>query len=333
MSIPVAPAEVISLIGASNTFAILPHEDPDAEALGSAIALQRTLTKQNKAATIFCSGNISLKLPILFGADDFIREVTPRSLELLEGSDLIIICDTNRASRVGCWYEPLLKAMIHIDVLAIDHHIGNYSFDYVWCDPSSSSTAEMLTYLIRKLIGEIPSDIAVCLATGIIGDTGHFTNTNSTSIALETVGYLVRQGANLNHISLYLDSAGRHSAVKLRGKVLSSTQADFNGRYVWASINHRILKRYKVEESELEGLSSYLRTIDGVQISAVFLSGPLNRLVLVYDLLPDLMSNQCAPIFRRWGSQTSSWMYSSIDLTSTQFAIAEKVYTLMTEQN
>jgi len=330
MSNLVVPEVVITLISKCNNAAILIHKDPDADALGSAIALQRTLKNQNKLATIFCSGNISPKLQILFGIDDLVQEVSSWSLELLESSDLVLICDTREPSRLGDWYEPLSKVMTHINVLAIDHHRDTFPFKYTWTDPSSSSTAEMMTNLIQKLNGKISSDIALCLAAGIVSDTGNFRNTNSTSTALETVAYLVRQGANLNQISLALDSVGRFNAVKLRGKAISRTHTDFDGKYAWTVITHSMLERYKVKENELEGLSSYLRSIDGIQISAVFFEQTPQqiRVSLRSNIEYDVQS-----ITRLYpgggGHKQAAGCTVPLDLLSAQIAIAERVHTLL----
>jgi bifunctional oligoribonuclease and PAP phosphatase NrnA len=326
----IVPEKIIALVSKCIRAAILVHEDPDADALGSAIALQRTLRSQNKTATIFYSGDISPKLQILFSVDDLVQEVTPRSLNLFESSNLIIICDTREPSRLGDWYEPLQKVMAHIDILSIDHHVGKPPFNYVWSDPSFSSTSEMMTCLIQKLNWKISSDIAICLAAGIMSDTGNFTNTNSTSTALETVAYLVQQGANLNRISLILNSSGSFTAAKLRGEAISRAQADFDGKYVWTAISHDMFERYKTNESDLEGLGSYLRAIDGVQISAVF-----------YEQTPQqtrvsLRSND------RYDVQSIASQYSGggghkqaagcivqLDPGGTQIAIAERVQALL----
>jgi phosphoesterase RecJ-like protein len=333
MSNMVVPEKIITLIIKCNNAAIMIHKDPDADALGSAIALQRILRSQNKAATIFCSGDISPKLQILFGIDDLVREVSSGSLNLLEGSDLVIVCDTREPSRLGDWYQPLLKVMAHIDVLTIDHHEGTYPSDYVWNEPTSSSTAEMMTNLIQKLNWKISNDIAVCLAAGIVSDTGYFKNSNTTSTALEAVAYLVRRGANLEQISLIFDAPGKFTTVKLRGEAIRRTQADFDGKYVWTTISRNLLERYKAKESELEGFGSYLRTIDGVQIAAVFYeqASQQTRVSLRSNAGYDVQS-----IARQYsgggGHRQAAGCTVPLNLQDVSAAIANRVYVLLIEE-
>jgi phosphoesterase RecJ-like protein len=264
------PDSIVALMVRCTNVAILVHKDPDADALGSALALQQALRSQSKTAEIFYSGSISTKLDLLFQVNGLIKEVTSSSLNLFETSDLIILCDTREPSRIGDWYEPLLNVMSNIETLSIDHHEGTYSFKYIWNESTFSSTAEMVTHLIKVLDWGISFDIAVCLAAGIVSDTGNFTYTNSTSSALETVAYLVELGANLNYISSILDSPGKLSTLRLWSEAVLKSREAFDGKYVWTTISHNMLNTYIAQERDLEGLGSYLRAIDGVQIAAVF---------------------------------------------------------------
>jgi len=315
------------LLAGSQRVAIIPHIRPDADALGSALALWHALLSQHKAAAVLSGGSIPDTLRFLPGFHQLITTASSDARDLLRACDLIVVCDTQEASLLGDWWPLIEGRMETTPVIVIDHHRGTPAWGTAWIDQNASSTAEMVTTLLRTMDWPVSAATAQCLAAGIIGDTSHFTNSNSTAEALEATAYLVRQGADLNAISSYLDSAGRVAKVQLWGEALQGIHSEYAGRYVSAAITQRMLHRYGVEEHEIEGLSNFLRTIEGVAIAAVFFEQAPARIRVS---LRAVAGYDVQAIARRYptggGHQVAAGCTLDMNLDDAQREIAQQVY-------
>jgi phosphoesterase RecJ-like protein len=268
MEITAPMQRIVGLLKASHHIAVVPHNRPDVDALGSALALCLALSKWGKSARIYGS-NVPNFLSFLPGFDQYVVTMSNDSLDLVKRSDLILICDTHEPSRLGDWEPTIVEMMATTATAAIDHHPDQPFFSIEWIEPSASSTAEMITTMLRKSRHKMTSDIAQCLAAGILGDTGHFRNANSSRNALDATAYLVGHGADLNQISSFLDTSGSVSKVRLWGEAMRAVTTACEGRYIWTSITQAMLQRYEAIENQANGLSDHLRAVENVAVAAV----------------------------------------------------------------
>jgi len=265
------PDQILDSIVRSKRVAVVPHNRPDVDALGSSLAIVSALNASGRDAKVYAGGDILSKLRFLPGFSTQVEtEMTEDSLSKFTASDLVIVADTHEPTRVGVWWQAIQNLDTTHSVIVIDHHRDNDGLGNGWVDPEASSTSEMVFWLLERLQWPITQDIAVCLAAGIVGDTSHFTNSNSSADVLRAAAYLVERGADLHDISMHLDDAGKIAKVRLWGQALADVKSDFGGQYVWTSIALDMLSTFGVKEYELEGLSNYLRTIHGVAIAAAF---------------------------------------------------------------
>jgi phosphoesterase RecJ-like protein len=266
------PTFWLDALAASRQVAIIPHDKPDADAVGSALGLKIALEQHGKRAAVLTERDVADNLLFLPEFSSLLRGPSEHSLAFLGTADLVVICDTHEPTLLTTWMAELEKEVPGRTIIVVDHHAAKAKvlFRDAWIDPTKAATAQMLFDLMERLEWPITSDIATCLLAGILGDTYQFSNTNTNATVLHIAAELVACGADIAAINALLFSPGRIEKVRLWGKLLNSMQSLFEGRVVAIAVTQRLLEAYGVEEKELSNLSNYLKFIRGVQIAVVF---------------------------------------------------------------
>lgn len=263
---------LIETIRGSKQVALIPHERPDADALGATLGLALSLAAQGKTARVLVGEFAQPSLRFLPGFAELAVERSPDSEAYLAACDLTLVCDTHEPTLLGPWLESLQRALAKdaSAVAVIDHHRpgGELIFSRGWIDPSYSSTCEMTLVALERLGWPLDAPIASDLMAGLMWDTARFTNANTQPRTLTNAATLVGAGVDVVDLSGRLFSLGAPDEVRLRGEVFASIQLAFAGRYVWALIRRETLDKLGLDESALSGLTNDLRLIDGVVVAA-----------------------------------------------------------------
>ncbi|MBT4869885.1 MAG: bifunctional oligoribonuclease/PAP phosphatase NrnA, partial [Polaribacter sp.] len=163
---------------------IVGHRNPDGDAMGSSMALKYYLDKKGHQATVIVPNEYPEFLHWLPGADKVYRfdKQNSQSLRLLNASDIVFLLDFNALHRVGFDMQATLEKYKN-DFVMIDHHQQPDSVKYMYSDVTICSTSQMV-YQFIEMNGDldlIDPDIASCLYTGIMTDTGSFRFRSTTS--------------------------------------------------------------------------------------------------------------------------------------------------------
>ena len=190
------------------------HLNPDGDALGSALAMSHYLTSLEIPNEIICHHAAPRNLHFLPGVD-LVHQVPQ-----LEFHDLGIILDLDTLERLGDtapFFEKLPRLVV------IDHHVPHEApGDLRIVDTSAPATALILTRLLRDLGATFSSEIATCLLTGIVTDTGSFKFRNTTPEALSLSATLLEHGADLNQISEEVFQTKPLASARLLGHTLET---------------------------------------------------------------------------------------------------------------
>lgn len=153
--------------------------------------------------------------------------------------DLIIVLDAPDLDRLGKVYEEHPELFYETPVVNIDHHPSNDYFGAVnLVDLTATSTCEILVGVIEALGDSLMTeDVATCLLTGLITDTGSFQNSNTTPKSLTVSAQLVAAGGRQQEIVQYVYKTKPLSTLKLWGRALTKLQYDPEARLVWSSIS------------------------------------------------------------------------------------------------
>ena len=174
----------------SKKIVVIPHLSPDADALGSCLAIYHFFNK-NHEVSIISPNEYSEVLKFLPGENIIYRFdlSQDKSVKLINDAEVIFILDFNNLNRVRK-LSPYIKESDAIKIM-IDHHESPDDFaEYSYCDPSMSSTCEMVYNFLSKYNKDaIDKKIAECIYTGIVADTGSFRFPSTTSDTLIIINF------------------------------------------------------------------------------------------------------------------------------------------------
>ena len=246
----------------SEDVVLLPHINADGDALGAALALGLALADMGKQVDIL------------------LEEEVPSNLDFLPGQELIkttsrerygtaVNIDNGDISRLGK-REPLFRsARIR---LSIDHHATNRveaHFSYV--NTKAAATGEIVYDLIINYFKKsLNKDIAVCLYTAIVTDTGGFRYTNTTPETLMICANLMRQEIDFPYVIKKVFDMISYTKLYLMKKTINSLSLLENGKLAISYLTYEDIKNYDVKNDDFEGLVNIGRNLEGVEVS-VFL--------------------------------------------------------------
>ncbi len=249
-----------AIIENNQDFILFTHSNPDGDAIGSILAFYYLLEELNKTPTIYMNNSI------------------PYFYEFLVKKELRLVKDVNRKYKVGIVFDSGDKNRISetfdvkekVEILVnIDHHPTNNNFgDINIVDPKAASVTEILYEIIRKLKYEISLNVAECILTGLITDTGSFRFSNTSYKSLKIASDLVKKGANISKISKEIYEKRRMSSLKLMGISLSRLQLYKN--IGWSFIEEEDLKNNNASYEDIEGIIDLLRTLREADIVVLF---------------------------------------------------------------
>ena len=258
-----AAQQVASRILAGRRFLITSHRNPDGDALGSALALQRIIRKLGKEAEVIVRDDFSKPLHNIPGADGVtVAEKLPADYPT--GYDAMFTMECPEHERTGF---PVLPG----PVINIDHHLGNTMYGEVnYLDLEAPSVGEMVLRMNEHLGVEIDREIATAMYVSLATDTGFFRYSNTTLRAFEAAEKLVRAGADPGQISLWINESVSKASIKLLGLCLNSMQFFGNGRIATIDLPFRFFAEAGASAEDSEGIVNYGRVIDGVIVSVTF---------------------------------------------------------------
>jgi len=239
---------------------IFTHENPDADGIGSMLALYEFLKKQGK--DVECG--MKDPAPAVL---DFLPDID-KIQKLPNGKvyDLAILVDAAGKFRAG----TEIKAK---EVIRIDHHIGgNKESNYDFIDTYAPSTTFLIAKILRHWNEElIDKNIATNIYTGLITDTGSFRYNNVTEEAFELADFLVRKGVDPHYVANMIYERNKLSTIKLLQKTLSTLSLYENGKIASLIVERKYLQETGAIEEETEGFVNYARSIDGVEIAFIMI--------------------------------------------------------------
>ncbi|MBS1717493.1 MAG: bifunctional oligoribonuclease/PAP phosphatase NrnA [Armatimonadetes bacterium] len=235
------------------------HLNPDGDALGSALAASLFLDGLGVANEVLCHHAPPKNMEFLPG----ISRVRQRPKE--EKHDLALILDLESLERLGST-EPYFVECPRMVV--IDHHLPHHSpGDLRLVDTSAAATAAILGRLLLASGEKITPEIATCLLTGIVTDTGSFRFRNTNSEALSLAASLLEVGGNINLISEEVFQKRPYSSVRLYGHMLDTMSMEANNQLCYSRIHFEDFQVTGATDEDTEGFVNELLSIDTVQIA------------------------------------------------------------------
>ncbi|MFH1710079.1 MAG: bifunctional oligoribonuclease/PAP phosphatase NrnA [bacterium] len=253
--------EVIKAVKNAKTAIILTHTDPDGDAIWSMTALYIVLKGMGKKVTMYCRDQI----PEVY---KFLPESGKVKNSLDQGKfDLAIAVDCGDSKRTGNGID--LRAL-GSTVINIDHHPDNAEFGDINLIEKISSVSEALFKLFKKMGIKITKNVATCLYTGIMTDTGNFRYDYTTAETFDVAAELARAGAKISRISMAVYEAKTLSSVRILGAAMYRMETSQSGKVAWTVLPKQLMDSLGAKSEDLTGLVDQIRTIKGVEVAVLF---------------------------------------------------------------
>ncbi|MEE1962830.1 bifunctional oligoribonuclease/PAP phosphatase NrnA [Allomuricauda taeanensis] len=263
-----------SILSQPQKIVIVPHKNPDGDAMGSCLALYGFLKGMGHTAHVIAPNDYPKFLKWMPCNEMVINYEweTQRAQRLLDESSLIFTLDFNDLSRVGQMESALREAKA--DFIMIDHHQQPSDYAKVtYSDVSMSSTCEMVYNFIDFLGGaeQVTKEIATNLYTGIMTDTGSFKYRSTSSRTHRVVAELIDRGAENMEIHRQVFDTNSPSRLHLLGVALSNMVILPEYRTAYITLTQNELDAHDFKKGDTEGFVNYGLTLDDIVFALIFI--------------------------------------------------------------
>ena len=266
------------LIENAQEIVILTHMSPDGDAMGSSLGMMHYLRGLGKKATVVVPNSFPSFLAWMPGAQEVIvyEAHTKEANEVLEKAELAVCTDFNEPKRIGVVGDKLMT--LTCPKLLIDHHLHPADFADVTISYFDSPSASELVYrLIRQLNGQITKDVATCLYTGMMTDTGNFSFNSNHPEMYEIVGELVSLGVDKDAVYNAVFNSYSADRMRLMGYCLYQKMRIFP-EYHTALIylSRKELYKFNFQSGDAEGIVNLPLQIKDVYYSCFMREDKVN---------------------------------------------------------
>lgn len=246
------------IIKNNKSFIIVSHVIPDGDAIGSILAMTLALEKVGKKVYPVIKDKLPEKYSFLPGSERI-------SNNLPEKCDVAICLDCGDEERLGL--KDDVKTIADI-IVNIDHHKSNSFFgNFNFVDPQASSVGEILYFFIIEFID---IDIANCIYTSIITDTGSIGYSNTNSTCLNVLAKLIEIGVKPDLIRRKVFDTRSLESLKLLKLTLDTLEVLNDGKIACLYITDNIMKKSNAKDEDTDGLINYARDLKGVEVALLF---------------------------------------------------------------
>lgn len=249
------------------SFVLTSHIRPDCDALGSELGMAGLLKQLGKAVRIINGHPTPPNLAFIDperAIEVLHEQVQPQDIE----SDCLIVLDTSAWAQLGPMAD-VLRSFSGVK-LVIDHHVGEDDLGaQFFKETTAEATGHLVALLARKMGLEITRPMAIALFAAIATDTGWFRFGSTTSATYRIIADLLDSGAvpSAIYADLYeCDTIGR---VRLRGRILSRTESELDGRLVHTYVRKDDFAETGALPSDTEDAINLTLAIAGTQIAFI----------------------------------------------------------------
>ncbi len=252
-------SQVVELVESKRRFAITSHIRPDGDSLGSSLGLYWLLRALDKDVEVIMRDPVPHAYRQLPGANQV--RVTP-----------VVDCNYHAVFVIEC-SDISRPGLIDLEkqlVVNIDHHSTTALFGTInWIDSTASAVGEMIYNLCKATGVRVTKEIAECVYTALITDTGSFHYSNTTERTFKVASELVRTGVKPARTAEAVFASYPWSRIKLMGEVLSTARRDPTGRVASLRLSLDMQNRSSASDEDADGFVNYPLTVGEVEAVAL----------------------------------------------------------------
>ena len=311
---------VADLLATPKSIVITNHINPDGDAMGSALGLVRYLTKKGHKATVVVPNEYPKFLNWLPGNEDVITYETQSYMaeKAFASAEVLFSLDYNAPSRAG-GLQPLLIESKAKKIM-IDHHREPNDFvDFMFSDTSKSSTCQMIYEWIDDLgdIDQMDSEIAQCLYTGILTDSGSFRFSSTTAKTHRVVAHLLDLGVKPDEVHHKIYDTSTLARYKMLGIIIDTMEVFPEKGIAILRLSLEEMNRWNAQKGDTEGFVNYGLGLSGVN-TAIFLKEDVDKIKMSFRSKGDIDVNTLArKHFNGGGHKNAAGGMSPLSLTET----------------
>ena len=311
---------------------ITTHPKPDGDAMGSSLGLYHYLILKGHHVQVITPTDYPSFLQWMPGNDEVIifTQKQEESKKLIADADLIFCLDFNSLSRIYELGEPVRESKAK--KVLIDHHLEPEGFeDYRLWTTAACATAQLIYEFIVNVMNDrqfLNKDIASCLYTGIMTDTGSFRYRSTTSNVHRIVADLIDCGADNTLIhQLVYDDFSENRLRFLGHCLLNKLEVLYEYNSAIITITRGELEEYKISTGDTEGIVNYALSITGIRL-AILIIERQDVVKLSIRSTGNFPANEiCKKYFNGGGHKNAAGGFSSESVD----AVREKFNTILPE--
>ena len=273
-----------ALLDTPKSIVIVPHKNPDGDAIGSTLGLSHYLNYYNHNVTVIAPNDYPQFLKWIPGENDILHydRQTEEAKKLIATADLIFTLDFNALFRTGEMEEDLSQCSATF--VMIDHHQQPDDYaTFMYSDVSMSSTCEMVYNFIKALNDEdkIEANIATCLYTGIMTDTGSFRFASTSSNTHRIVANLIDKGAINAQIHNNIYDTNSYGRLQLLGCALNNLKIIESCNTAYITLSQKELDAHNFQKGDTEGFVNYGLSLEGIVFAAIFIENQQEGIIKI----------------------------------------------------
>ena len=255
-----APADLVRALKAARNVALVTHLNPDGDGLGAEAALALALEALGKRVAIL-NNDATPEQYAFLGLEER-RPQGPFVADLAVSLDCPVLERLGERGRAAFQAAPV--------TVVIDHHVAKEPFGHmVWISTASCATGEMIEALLPRLGVALTAPMATALYAAVVNDTGCFRHSNTDAEVFALAGRLLAAGAESREVNRRLLDERPLAMVRLQAHILDRLRVLAHGRAALVAVGVDDLKAFGATWEDTDGLAESLRSIAGVEVSAM----------------------------------------------------------------
>jgi bifunctional oligoribonuclease and PAP phosphatase NrnA len=253
--------QIVEAINNAQRIAISSHIRPDADSIGSSLALFFILKQMGKEVFLLNTDKAPFPLTELPGSQNIqYRQIYP------DPYDVVILVEGGTEERTG------MTHLEHYFTINIDHHASSaYESNINWVDPNAAAVAELVYQLAQRLGTDWTKEVGVNLYAAISSDTGSFKYSNTTAKSLKIASQLIEKCKfDPIEVSDLIFNSNHLEKVKMIQKVLATLELRYQNRIAMIDFKQKYLAQLSLKDIETEDVISIARSIQGVDVTLFF---------------------------------------------------------------
>ncbi len=265
---------VQQLLSQPQKIVIVPHKNPDGDAIGSTLALCHYLVNRGQEAVVVAPNDYPKFLKWMPGNENILNfeKQNSQAKEKIAEATVIFTLDFNHLGRIG-QMQSVLEGLT-VPFVMIDHHQAPSDYAQImYSDVTMTSTCEMVYNFIEFLgdVDKITSEMADCLYTGIMTDTGSFKFRSTTGRTHRVVADLIDKGAENTEIHHRVFDTNTPGRLHLLGCALKNMVILDKYRTAYITLSQEELDAHEYQKGDTEGFVNYGLTLEGIIFAVIFI--------------------------------------------------------------